>query len=156
MFIGGMKEEAELDEIIGLSPTISIDQKTTNKNPRSTVGTITEIYDYYKLLFLNIGERKCLHCGTLIKKDSLNKVVADISAYDKGKRFMVLSPLYKEYIGLSFEKLKKDILDKGFIRFLLEGKVYTINDEVKINDKKAVSVDVIVDRLITENFLESG
>jgi len=62
MFIGGMKEEAELDEIVGLSPTISIDQKTTNRNPRSTVGTITEIYDYYKLLYLNIGERRCKEC----------------------------------------------------------------------------------------------
>jgi excinuclease ABC subunit A len=71
MFIGGMKEEAEVDEIRGLSPTISIDQKTTSKNPRSTVGTITEIFDYYKLLFLNVGERKCVECRTLVKKDSL-------------------------------------------------------------------------------------
>jgi excinuclease ABC subunit A len=75
MFIGGMSEEALYDEITGLSPTISIDQKTTNRNPRSTVGTITEIYDYYKLLFLNIGERKCIKCGSDIKKDTLSSML---------------------------------------------------------------------------------
>jgi excinuclease ABC subunit A len=75
MFIGGMSEEALYDEITGLSPTISIDQKTTNRNPRSTVGTITEIYDYYKLLFLNIGERKCIKCGNDIKKDTLSSML---------------------------------------------------------------------------------
>lgn len=154
MFIGGMKDEAELDEIIWLSPTISIDQKTTNRNPRSTVGTITEIYDYYKLLFLNIGERKCLQCGTLIKKDSLNKVVSDINTHESGKKFMVLAPLYKEYIWLTFDKLKRDILDRGFIRFSLNEQVYTINDEVKIDEKKPVSIDIVVDRLVTGNFWE--
>jgi excinuclease ABC subunit A len=154
MFIGGMKDEAELDEIIGLSPTISIDQKTTNRNPRSTVGTITEIYDYYKLLFLNIWERKCLHCWTLIKKDSLSKIVTDIAKEKQGTKFMVLSPLYKEYTGLKFERVKKDILDLGFIRFLMNGEIYTINDEVKVDEKNPVSIDIVVDRLVVTEYKE--
>jgi len=70
-----MKEEAEVDEIKGLSPTISIDQKTTSKNPRSTVGTITEIYDYYKLMFLNIGVRHCIKCDSIVKKDNIRDVI---------------------------------------------------------------------------------
>jgi len=89
MFIGGMTEEAEVDEIKGLSPTISIDQKTTNKNPRSTVGTITEIYDYYKLLYLNIGVRKCIKCGTVVKKDSFEDIINFISSADEGDKFMI-------------------------------------------------------------------
>ena len=152
MFIWGMKEEAELDEIIGLSPTISIDQKTTNRNPRSTVGTITEIYDYYKLLFLNIGDRKCLHCGTTIKKDSLSAIVNDIKGQDVGTKFLVKAPLFKEKQNLSFEILKKDILDLGFIRFSLNGNIHTINDDLKLDPKLPYTVDIIVDRLVISDY----
>jgi excinuclease ABC subunit A len=81
MFIWWLKEEAEVDEIKWLSPTISIDQKTTSKNPRSTVGTITEIYDYYKLLYLNIWERYCVKCNNLVKKDSISDVIKYISSF---------------------------------------------------------------------------
>jgi excinuclease ABC subunit A len=148
MFIWGMKEEAELDEIVGLSPTISIDQKTTNRNPRSTVWTITEIYDYYKLLFLNVWERRCLECSTIIKKDSLGHIIDQIAKHDLGKKFMVKSPLYKTSKILSGEKLKKEILDLGFIRFEMNGQLVTVNDEIKVQENVSYNIDIIVDRLV--------
>ncbi len=152
MFIGGMKEEAEIDEIVGLSPTISIDQKTTNRNPRSTAGTITEIYDYYKLLFLNIWDRRCLQCGTLIKKDSLGKIITDINTYPVGTKFIIKSPLYKEKKNISFDKVKKEILDLWFIRFSVNGEVYTINDDITLKEKATYDIDIIVDRLIIVDY----
>ena len=93
MFVWNNKDEALYDEIIGLSPTISIDQKTTNRNPRSTVGTITEIYDYYKLLFLNIGERKCVECGQKIQKDSVRDIIEYISSFSEGTKFYISCPI---------------------------------------------------------------
>jgi excinuclease ABC subunit A len=104
-----MSEEALYDEIIGLSPTISIDQKTTNRNPRSTVGTITEIYDYYKLLFLNIGQRKCIMCGEEIKKDSLSDIIYDISSFDIGTKFIIKIPILKNE-NINLEAIKKEVL----------------------------------------------
>jgi len=89
MFIGGMKEEAEVDEIKWLSPTISIDQKTTSRNPRSTVWTITEIYDYYKLLFLNIWTRHCVKCDSIVKKDNIRDVINFLSSKELKTKFMV-------------------------------------------------------------------
>ncbi|PID86339.1 excinuclease ABC subunit A [Candidatus Gracilibacteria bacterium] len=163
MFIGGMKEEAEVDEIVGLSPTISIDQKTTNRNPRSTVGTITEISDYYKLLYLNIGERRCIKCNNIIKKDSINGVIDYISSFDLGEKFLIKFPLSIDDYKNDITKIKKEILNLGFIRFELiivnsDGKevssIATVNDE--INDiKEILNVNVIVDRLIVKNYSDS-
>lgn len=152
MFIWGMKEEAELDEIVWLSPTISIDQKTTNRNPRSTVGTITEIYDYYKLLYLNVGERRCIECDTVIKKDTLWNIIDHISRHEKGQKFMVKSPLYKKSQIVSADKLKKEILDLGFIRFELDGNLLTVNDDFIIKEGKNHDVDIIVDRLVVADY----
>ncbi len=152
MFIWGMKEEAEIDEIVGLSPTISIDQKTTNRNPRSTVGTITEIYDYYKLLFLNVWERRCLECDTIIKKDTLWNIIEHIKHHGVWKKFMVKSPLYKKSKLVSAEKLKKEILDLGFIRFEINGKLSTINDDIKISENTTYDIDIIVDRLVVVDY----
>jgi len=89
MFIWGMSEEADVNEIKGLSPTISIDQKTTSKNPRSTVGTITEIYDYYKLLYLNIWDRKCVECGKWVKKDSIADIIEYVSHFSNEDKFII-------------------------------------------------------------------
>ncbi|MCP4523826.1 MAG: excinuclease ABC subunit UvrA, partial [Candidatus Gracilibacteria bacterium] len=148
MFIGGMKEEAEVDEIKGLSPTISIDQKTTSRNPRSTVGTITEIYDYYKLLYLNIGERKCVDCGTTVKKDSLQDVIKYISSFDIGEKFMISAELKGPF--KNFQELKREMLDLGFIRFSADGRIYTINEEVNLDNIK--KINIILDRLIVKDF----
>ncbi|MFA5917341.1 MAG: excinuclease ABC subunit UvrA [Candidatus Gracilibacteria bacterium] len=154
MFIGGMKEEAEVDEIRGLSPTISIDQKTTNRNPRSTVGTITEIYDYYKLLYLNIGVRKCVKCSSVIKKDSLRQVVRDIGAYDMETKFMIKAQIFKDKVGITKEYVKKEVLDFGFIRFALNGDIYTVNDEFELDENKQYDLDIVIDRLIVKDFTD--
>jgi len=120
MFVGGSKDEALYDEITGLSPTISIDQKTTNRNPRSTVGTITEIYDYYKLLYLNLWERRCVECESVIKKDSLRDIVNYVSWFDMGTKFYISCPFMRKAQDVSPEKIKKEVLDAGFIRFLVK------------------------------------
>ncbi|MDD5769529.1 MAG: excinuclease ABC subunit UvrA [Candidatus Gracilibacteria bacterium] len=151
MFIGGMSEEALYDEIKGLSPTISIDQKTTNRNPRSTVGTITEIYDYYKLLYLNIGERKCIKCGNEIKKDTLTSVIQEIKSFEIGTKFMIKTPIL---IGedLSLELIKKEVLKLGFIRYAINNEVYTLSDEVKVEKNTKDQVYIVVDRLVVKDY----
>ena len=157
MFVGGMKEEAEVDEIIGLSPTISIDQKTTNRNPRSTVGTITEIYDYYKLLYLNIWERRCVKCDNIIKKDSIQDIVRYLSSFDVDTRFIIKAPLFHNKNDIEAETIKKEVLDLGFIRFHVtkvwwDSITYTVNDDIKIEPWAAYDVDIIVDRLTIKDY----
>ncbi|NDK07733.1 excinuclease ABC subunit UvrA [Candidatus Gracilibacteria bacterium] len=152
MFIGGMKEEALVDEIKGLSPTISIDQKTTNRNPRSTVGTITEIYDYYKLLYLNIGVRKCIKCENIIKKDSLKQVLSDISSFEKETRFMIKAQIFCNKSGITKDYVKKEVLDNGFIRFSLNDVIYTVNDEFVVDEKKSYNLDIVIDRLTVKDY----
>lgn len=151
MFIWWMWEEAEVSEIIGLSPTISIDQKTTNKNPRSTVWTITEIYDYYKLLYLNIGTRKCVECWTIVKKDSIWDVIEFISNLEIDSKFIIKAPLKWKFEG--FNDIKKEVLNLWFIRFSIWDKIYTVNDEldsVENND-----IYIIVDRLVVKDYGDS-
>ena len=151
MFIGWMNEEAEVSEIIGLSPTISIDQKTTSKNPRSTVGTITEIYDYYKLLFLNIWERRCVKCQTIVKKDSYSDIIDYITGFESWKKYMVLSPINITFTD--FDQVKKEVLDQWFIRFLVNGEMYTVNDTKEI--KNISEVSIVIDRLIITDYSDN-
>ncbi|MDD2908038.1 MAG: excinuclease ABC subunit UvrA [Candidatus Gracilibacteria bacterium] len=152
MFIGGMSEEADVSEINGLSPTISIDQKTTSKNPRSTVGTITEIYDYYKLLFLNVGERKCVKCGTIVKKDTIESIITYINEFEDAKKFLIKAPIKGAFAN--FEEIKKEVLDLGFIRFSIGSDIYTINDTVELNNIDNLSI--VVDRLVKKDFTEDS
>lgn len=147
MFIGKQSEEAEVDEIVGLSPTISIDQKTTNRNPRSTVGTITEIYDYYKLLYLNIGERKCIKCGSMIKKDTVEDVLGYISNLPEGTKFTINAPFEKNCSD-DAETMKTEILQSGFIRYQIGEKVYTINDTITDEEVLGKDIDIVVDRQV--------
>ncbi len=151
MFVGSGKDEALYDEITGLSPTISIDQKTTNRNPRSTVGTITEIYDYYKLLYLNIGERKCIACGAWIKKDSPKDILSFISQHKIGTKFYISCPFLTDKDSLTVEKIKKEILDAGFIRFLIDGQEMNVNMDFKLTNKKP-NIEIIVDRLQVKDY----
>ena len=148
MFIWWMKEEADVSEINWLSPTISIDQKTTSKNPRSTVWTITEIYDYYKLLYLNIWERKCINCNTVVKKDTILDIVEYVSNLDENDKFMIKSPLKWEF--KDFDKLKKEVLEFGFIRFSVWDKIYTVND--KIEEKNLTNCYIVIDRLVKKDY----
>ncbi len=148
MFIWWMNEEADVAEINGLSPTISIDQKTTSKNPRSTVWTITEIYDYYKLLFLNVWERKCVKCDTLVKKDSIVDIIEYISWFEDNKKFLIKAPLGWNFSD--FEEVKKEILDLWFIRFSIWGNIHTINDNIETKDFSDVSI--VIDRLVKKDY----
>jgi len=161
MFIGGMKEEAVVDEIKWLSPTISIDQKTTSKNPRSTVGTITEIYDYYKLLFLNIGQRHCVKCNTIVKKDSIVDIIVYLSTIKLDTKFIINSPLklskfrnYKDKLTKElFEEIKSEVLSLWFIRFSVNGQLLTINSDFTedIANIKVGNIDIIIDRLVIKD-----
>ncbi len=148
MFVWWMKEEAIVEEIHWLSPTISIDQKTTSRNPRSTVWTITEIYDYYKLLFLNLWDRKCVECWNWIKKDSLNDVISDLLSYPKQTKFVIKSPLFKNEIWLTNDVIKAKVLELWFIRFSVNNQVFNLNDKFEINTEEKNNVDIIVDRLM--------
>ncbi|MBW7954716.1 excinuclease ABC subunit UvrA [Candidatus Gracilibacteria bacterium] len=152
MFIGGMGEEALYSEVSGLSPAISIDQKTTNKNPRSTVGTITEIYDYYKLLYLNIGERKCIDCGHNIKKDSLLSIIEELKTHNIGEKFMIKFQILKDKKDLSIDLIKKEVLKSGFIRYQIGDDIYTLSDEVGNIDLNKKNIYVILDRLIIKDY----
>ncbi len=164
MFIGGMKEEALVDDIKWLSPTISIDQKTTSKNPRSTVWTITEIYDYYKLLFLNIWTRFCVKCDSKVKKDSISDIIKFLEIQELKSKFMIKAPIsISEYDDYSeeevFEKIKKDVLDLGFIRFNIWNNILTINDDFRDEfdiDKNVDNINIIVDRLIIEDYSDDN
>lgn len=152
MFIGWMSEEALYDEIKWLSPTISIDQKTTNRNPRSTVWTITEIYDYYKLLFLNIWERKCIECWNEIKKDTLWSIIDEIKWYEIWTKFIIKVPILKDIEDLSLELVKKEVLKLWFIRFAIWNTTYTLNDEVKINSSNKNQIYIVLDRLVVKDY----
>ena len=150
MFIWWASEEAEVEEIVWLSPTISIDQKTTNKNPRSTLGTITEIYDYYKLLYLNIWQRFCIKCWTSIKKDSINDIIDYINSFEEWIKFTINSPQKIKNI----ESFKKKVLDLGFIRFKLDKEIFTINDDIKEADYRQICI--IIDRLVKKDYSDKN
>ncbi len=166
MFIWWLKEEAIVEEIKWLSPTIAIEQKTTSKNPRSTVWTITEIYDYYKLLYLNIAERKCIKCWSIVKKDSLNEVIDFLSKQEIWKKFLIKSPImWNEFIWKTldkdiFDKIKNEVLWLWFIRFSINNTVFTINSEFTsdLEWNNIDNIDIIIDRLIINNYddLESS
>ncbi len=151
MFIWWMNEEADVSEINWLSPTISIDQKTTSKNPRSTVWTITEIYDYYRLLYLNIWDRKCVKCNTIVKKDSMLDIINFLSSLEDDAKFILKSPL-KLKIS-SFSELKKEVLNLGFIRFSINNNIYTVNDEVDLKDFK--NTFIVIDRLVKKDYSDN-
>ncbi len=148
MFIWGMNEEADVAEINWLSPTISIDQKTTSKNPRSTVWTITEIYDYYKLLYLNVWERRCVKCDTIVKKDTMLDIINYLSTLEIWAKFMIKAPI--KWKLDSFDDVKKEVLDMWFIRFSIWKKVYTVNDNVELDN--IWEVYIIIDRLVIKDF----
>lgn len=148
MFIWWMSEEADVSEINWLSPTISIDQKTTSKNPRSTVWTITEIYDYYRLLFLNVGERKCIKCWTIVKKDSMWDIINHLSKLEENTKFIIKAPL--KWIYKTFDELKKEVLDLWFIRFSIGNNIYTVNDNIDLIN---ISLPyIVIDRLVKKDY----
>ena len=145
MFLGQM-DKPNVDLIEGLSPAISIDQKTTSKNPRSTVGTVTEIYDYLRLLYARVGVPHCPVCGKEIKQQSLDQIVDRIMSLDEGTRFMVLAPVVNAQKGMH-EKVLLDARKSGFARVRVDGSMYDLSEEIRLDKNLKHSIDIIVDRL---------
>ena len=145
-----LMEKPDVDSIEGLSPAISIDQKTASRNPRSTVGTVTEIYDYLRLIFAKIGHPHCSKCGKEISKQSVSQIVDAIADMPDGKRIMILSPVVQGRKGEHqkvFEKIKKD----GFVRMRVDSHIYNINEEIELNPNKKHTIEIVVDRLVVKN-----
>ena len=140
-------EKPEVESIEGLSPAISIDQKTTSKNPRSTVGTVTEIYDYIRLLYARIGVPYCPNCGKKIEKQTIDQIIDTIMELEIGTRIQVLAPVIRGRKG-EYVKLLQDFEKEGFVRVRIDGEVYEITDEIEIDRKKKHNIDIIVDRLV--------
>ena len=130
MFLGQM-EKPDVDYIDGLSPAISIDQKTTSKNPRSTVGTVTEIYDYLRLLYARIGHPHCPNCGKPIQKQSIDQIVDSIKDLPEKTKIQILAPLVRGRKG-EFQKLFSDAKKKGFVRVLVDGEPRRLDEEDEI------------------------
>ena len=145
-FLGQM-DKPDVDAIDGLSPAISIDQKTTSKNPRSTVGTVTEVYDYLRLLWARVGIPHCPKCGKEIRRQTIDQIVDRIEAMGEGTRFIVLSPIVREKKG-EHQKVFADARKSGFARVRVDGILYDLNEEIVCEKNKKHSIELVVDRLV--------
>ena len=145
-FLGQMKKP-KVDSIDGLSPAISIDQKSTNNNPRSTVGTITEIYDYIRLLFARIGKIYCPKCGKPVTVQTLDQIVDSIKENELGSKLMIMSPVVRNQKG-SHEKMIDDLRKEGYVRVQIDNEIYLLEDEIKLDKNKRHNINVIVDRIV--------
>ena len=140
-------EKPDVELIEGLSPAISIDQKTTSRNPRSTVGTVTEIYDYIRLLYARIGVPYCPNCGKKIEKQSIDQIVDNIMSLDEGTKIQILAPIIHNRKG-EFTKLLADFVKEGFVRARIDGETVELTDDLELDRKKKHNVQIIVDRLV--------
>ena len=145
----GLMEKPEVESIEGLSPAISIDQKTTSKNPRSTVGTVTEIYDYVRLLYARIGTPYCPICGKKIEKQTIDQIVDNVMKLPEGKRIQILAPVIRGRKG-EYTKLFEDLQKEGFARVRVDGEIYELTDEIKLDKNKKHEIEIVVDRLIVK------
>lgn len=146
MFLGQL-DKPDVDLIEGLSPAISIDQKTTSKNPRSTVGTVTEIYDYLRLMYARIGIPHCPVCGKEIRQQSIDQIIDDICSLPAGTKFMILAPVVSGKKGMH-EKVFEDAKKNGYVRVRVDGEMYDVNDIPELEKNKKHTVDIVVDRLV--------
>ena len=152
-FLGQM-DKPEVDYIEGMSPSISIDQKTTSKNPRSTVGTVTEIYDYLRLLYARVGHAFCPECGREISSYTIDQMVDEIMKLDERTRIQILSPVVRHRKGQHkkvFEKIKKE----GFLRVIVDGEMRDIGEEIELEKNKYHDIDIVIDRIIIKEKIES-
>ena len=153
MFLGQM-DKPEVDLIEGLSPAISIDQKTTSKNPRSTVGTVTEIYDYLRLLYARVGKPHCPVCGKEISQQTQDQIVEKILELPDGERIMVLSPIVKAEKGMH-EKVFTEARKSGYARVRVDGNMYSLDEEINLDKNKKHNIDIVVDRLVIKEDVRS-
>ena len=148
MFLGQM-EKPDVDSIDGLSPAISIDQKTTSKNPRSTVGTVTEIYDYLRLLWARIGIPHCPKCGKEIRQQSVDQIIDQLMALPEGTRMQVLAPVIRGRKG-EYQKVFEDARKSGFVRVRVDGSIYDLSEEIKLEKNLKHTIEIVVDRLVVK------
>jgi excinuclease ABC subunit A len=147
-------EKPDVDSIDGLSPAISIEQKTTSKNPRSTVGTVTEIYDYLRLLFARIGKVFCHHCGREIAAQSVQQIVDQVMSYPERTKLLILAPLVKGRKG-EYRKELQQLQADGFVRVRIDGQLYELAETPELDKNKKHTIEVVVDRLIVKEGIES-
>ena len=150
-FLGQM-DKPDVDSIDGLSPAISIDQKTTSKNPRSTVGTVTEIYDYLRLLWARVGVPHCPKCGREISRQTIDQIVDRVEALGEGTRFLVLSPVIRGKKG-EHQKVFEDARKSGFARVRVDGILYDLTETIKPEKNKKHTIELVVDRLVLKEGL---
>ncbi len=149
MFLGQM-EKPDVDEIDGLSPAISIDQKTTSKNPRSTVGTVTEIYDYLRLLFARVGKPHCPVCGREISQQTVDQIVDKILTLPEGTKLSILAPVVRNRKG-EYTKLFEDASKSGFVRVRVDGIMYDLMEKIPLEKNKKHNIEIVVDRLVIKD-----
>ncbi len=148
MFLGQL-DKPDVDSIEGLSPAISIDQKTTSRNPRSTVGTVTEIYDYLRLLYANVGVPHCPICGEPIEQQTVDEIVDRVMEIEQGTRFMVMAPVVTDKKG-THEKVFEDTKKSGYVRVRVDGSMYGLDEQIILDKNKKHNIDVVVDRLVMD------
>ncbi|MCR4890420.1 MAG: excinuclease ABC subunit UvrA [Ruminococcus sp.] len=153
MFLGQM-EKPDVDSIEGLSPAISIDQKTTSKNPRSTVGTVTEIYDYLRLLYARIGIPHCPICGRVISQQSIDQIVDTIMELPQGTKLQLLAPIVRNRKGQYVKELDS-ARRSGFVRVRVDGSMYELTEEIKLDKNKKHNIEIVVDRIVIKEGIES-
>ena len=143
----GIMDKPKVESIEGLSPAISIDQKTTSKNPRSTVGTVTEIYDYLRLLYARVGTPYCPNCGIKIEKQSIDQIVDDIMKLEQGIKIQILGPVVREKKG-EYKKIFEEYQKEGYVRARVDGETVELSDDIELDRKKKHTIEIIIDRLV--------
>ena len=145
-----LTEKPDVDSIDGLSPAISIDQKTAPRNPRSTVGTVTEIYDYLRLLYAKVGTPHCPECGGVIERQSATQITEEISRMKEGGKILILAPLVRGKKG-RHERVIENIKKEGFVRLRIDGEVYPVTEAFDLDENKKHSIEIVVDRLVIKD-----
>src|SRR4051812_4152069 len=145
----GLMEKPDVDQIDGLSPAISIDQKSTSRNPRSTVATVTEVYDYLRLLFARIGIPHCPICGKPVERQTTNAIVDQVAALPEGGRLMILAPVVIDKKG-AFEHIPEQYMRAGFARARVDGVVYALDEFPELDKKYKHTIDIVIDRLVND------
>ncbi|MBQ2651540.1 MAG: excinuclease ABC subunit UvrA, partial [Clostridia bacterium] len=152
-FLGQM-EKPDVDSIDGLSPAIAIDQKTTSKNPRSTVGTVTEIYDYLRLLWARIGIPHCPKCGKEIRQQSIDQIIDQLMSYPEGTRMQILAPVIRARKG-EYQKIFEDARKSGYVRARVDGSLYDLSETIKLEKNKKHNIEIVVDRIVIKPEIRS-
>ena len=152
MFLGQM-DKPDVDSIEGLSPAISIDQKTTSKNPRSTVGTVTEIYDYLRLLYARVGVPHCPKCGKVISRQTVDNIVDSVKELGDGTKIQILAPVVKGKKG-EHAKIFENARRSGYVRVRVDGNMYTLDEDIELNKNVKHSIDIVVDRIVIKDGID--